>query len=85
MHSILAFATAVALVIAVGDGVLWIALALFALGLLPLALAFARPAPEGAGALARLSSPPGGALTLHLGSYLAQTGVIVALIALMPG
>jgi hypothetical protein len=85
MHSVLAFATAVGLVIAVADGVLWVALALFCAGLLPLAFALMRPAPDGAGALARLSAPRGGALALHIGSYLAQTGLLVALIALIPG
>jgi hypothetical protein len=71
VHSLLAFAAAVLLAILAGDGLIWIGLGLLALGALP--------------ALLALRARRGGALTLHLGSLVAQTGLIATLIALIPG
>jgi hypothetical protein len=83
MVSILALVSAILLAVAVeAESLLWLGLTLFTAGLLPLAFAFMRPATEGAaGNLDRLTAPGRSAVALHLGSLLAQTGLIVALIA----
>jgi hypothetical protein len=76
MISLLAFAAAVAVTLAVSeDTALPLGLILLAIGSIPVAFALL----ERGGAALR------GAVPLHVGSFLAQTGLITALIALIPG
>ena len=79
MHSLLAVAAAILLAVLVRDGLIWVGLALLAVGALP-ALAALRARPSALGL-----PPRAGAVVLHLGSLVAQTGLIVTLIALIPG
>ena len=71
MHSVLAVAAAVLLAIFAGDHLLAIGLVLLAVGAVP--------------ALVALRTRAGGAVALHAGSFVAQTGLVAALIALIPG
>jgi hypothetical protein len=76
MISVLAFAAAVGLTLALAeDSALLVGLACLAAGSIPVAFALL----ERGGAAVR------GVVPLHVGSFLAQTGLITALIALIPG
>ena len=76
MISLLAFAAAVGITLAVSeDTALPVGLALLAIGSIPVAFALL----ERGGAAVR------GAVPLQAGSFLAQAGLITALIALIPG
>jgi len=76
MISILAFATAVAITVATAeDSALAIGLVLLVLGAIPVAFAL----------LGRGGEALRGVVPLHVGSFLAQTGLITVLVALIPG
>lgn len=76
MVSILAFAAAVGITLVVSEAdALRAGLVLLAIGSIPVAFALL----ERGGAIVR------GTVALHVGSFLAQAGVITALIALIPG
>jgi hypothetical protein len=85
MISVLALIAAILFAVTVEDASLpWLAGTLFTAGLLPLAFALMRPAESGAaGALDRLTAPGRSVVALHVGSFCAQTGLLVALIALI--
>ena len=76
MISLLAFAAAVGLTLLLEDGTALVTgLVALAVGTIPVAFALL----ERGGAAVR------GPVPLHVGSFLAQTGLITALIALIPG
>jgi hypothetical protein len=76
MISVLAFAAAVGLTLALSEGsALVTGLVLLAIGTIPVAFTLL----ERGGAAVR------GVVPLHAGSFLAQTGLITVLIALIPG
>jgi hypothetical protein len=85
MVSVLALLVAIVLAVVVdGDSLIWLGLTLFTLGLLPLAFALTRSAEGESGrALEKLTAPGPGAIALNAGSFFAQTGLLVTLIALV--
>jgi hypothetical protein len=85
MLSVLSLIAAVLFAVTVdGGSLLWLGLTLFTAGCLPVAFAFMRPATGGAaGALDRLTAPGRSVVALHVGSFCAQSGLLVVLIALI--
>jgi hypothetical protein len=66
------------------ESLLWLGLTLFTAGCLPVALAFMHPVHAGAaGAVNRLTAHGRSVVALHVGSFCAQTGLLVTLIALI--